>query len=141
MDKKIRIGKVSKVNYKEGMIEVTYPDLDDSVTDELPVLSFNDEYKMPKVGKEILVLHLSNGSVTGVVLGPYWNKKNLPVECGADVYRKELAQTPGEAYTRYRDGEASIKAPAVRVSCNAGEFTAEQVLELFERVKTLESKV
>ena len=49
-DRTIRIGKVSSVDYGSGMIKVTYPDLDNSVTDDLPYLTFNDEYKMPKVG-------------------------------------------------------------------------------------------
>ena len=46
-DRTIRIGKVSSVDYGSGMIKVTYPDLDNSVTDDLPYLTFNDEYKMP----------------------------------------------------------------------------------------------
>ena len=46
-DRTIRIGKVSSVDYGSGMIKVTYPDLDNSVTDDLPYLTFIDEYKMP----------------------------------------------------------------------------------------------
>ena len=38
----IRIGRVSSVNYKSGMVKVTYPDLDDSVTDDFPVFSLTD---------------------------------------------------------------------------------------------------
>ena len=38
-DRTIRIGKVSSVDYGSGMIKVTYPDLDNSVTDDLPYLS------------------------------------------------------------------------------------------------------
>ena len=45
-DRTIRIGKVSSVDYGSGMIKVTYPDLDNSVTDDLPYLTFNDEYKL-----------------------------------------------------------------------------------------------
>ena len=41
-DRTIRIGKVSSVDYGSGMIKVTYPDLDNSVTDDLPYLAFND---------------------------------------------------------------------------------------------------
>ena len=59
-EKNIRIGRVSSIDYGNGMISVTYPDLDDSVTDDLPVFSMGDEYKMPPVGAEVLVLHLSN---------------------------------------------------------------------------------
>ena len=54
----IRIGKVSSVNYAQGMIRVTYPDRDNSVTAEIPMFSFTDEYKMPKVGSQVLVVHL-----------------------------------------------------------------------------------
>lgn len=69
-EKNIRIGRVSSIDYGSGMISVTYPDLDDSVTDDLR--SFNgDEYKMPPVGAEVLVLHLSNGCAAGVVMGRY----------------------------------------------------------------------
>ena len=42
----IRIGKVSKINYEEGTVEVTYPDRDSSVTDALPVCTFNGMYNM-----------------------------------------------------------------------------------------------
>ena len=94
----IRVGNVSKVDYKKGMIEATYPDLDDSVTDAFPVFSFTDEYKMPKVGDEILVLHLSNGESAGIVLGRYWNEDNEPPVYGKNVFRKELGETFGEAY-------------------------------------------
>ena len=38
-DRTIRIGKVSSVDYGSGMIKVTYPDLDNSVTDDLPYLT------------------------------------------------------------------------------------------------------
>ena len=89
----IRVGCVSKINYKEGTIEVTYPDRDDAVTDPFPVLSFNDEYKMPGIGDDVLVLHLSNGSALGVVLGPYWNEDNKPQVSGKDVFRSHYSGT------------------------------------------------
>ena len=45
----IRIGKVSKIDYKSGMVKVVYEDRDDAVTDLMPVLTFNAEYKMPQL--------------------------------------------------------------------------------------------
>lgn len=57
----IRIGKVSSIDYANGMISVTYPDMDGATTDNFPVFSLTDEYKMPGIGQEVLVLHLSNG--------------------------------------------------------------------------------
>lgn len=129
-EKLIRIGKVSKINYECGMIEVTYPDMDDSVTDELPVCSFNGEYKMPDIGQEVLVLHLSNGSTAGVVLGPYWNESSKPEVSGKGVYRKEMGPKPGQAYTQYKDGALEVRGPAVRFVCNSGAVTVAQIIEM-----------
>ena len=39
MSSVIRIGSVSKVNYEDGTIEVTYEDRADSVTDEICMVS------------------------------------------------------------------------------------------------------
>ncbi len=105
----IRIGRVSAIDYANGMVSVVYTDRDASVTKSLPYLSFNGEYKMPAVGKYVLVAHLSNGSDAGIVLGPYWNKGNVPATSGQGVYRKELGSTPGEAYIEYSGGELTFK--------------------------------
>lgn len=107
----IRVGNVSSIDYKKGMIEATYPDLDDSVTDSFPVFSFTDEYKMPKVGDEILVLHLSNGESAGIVLGRYWNEDNEPPAYGKNVFRKELGEAFGEAYIQYKNGDITFHDP------------------------------
>lgn len=108
-EKYIRIGKVSSVDYEKGMISVTYPDLDDSVTDDLPVFSMTDEYKMPPIGVEVLVLHLSNGCTAGVVMGRYWNEANRPPIFGQSVFRKELGGSFGEAYIQYANGDITLK--------------------------------
>lgn len=107
--KNIRLGKVSSIDYKKGMISVTYPDLDDSVTDDLPVFSMTDEYKMPPIGAEVLVLHLSNGCTAGVVMGRYWNEANKPPISGKGVFRKELGEKFGEAYIQYKGGDITLK--------------------------------
>ena len=107
----IRVGNVSNVKYKKGLIEVTYPDLDDSVTDALPVFSLTGEYKMPKIGDEVLVVHLSNGETAGIVLGKFWGGDEKPMVYGKNVFRKELGDTQGECYIQYKDGKLSFKSP------------------------------
>lgn len=106
----VRIGKVSTVNYKTGMIQVTYPEFDDSVTAEFPVLSFTDEYKMPKIGQEVLVLHLSSGQSAGILLGKYWNKGNLPPNYGQgkNVFNKEIDEEFGKVYINYKDKTLTV---------------------------------
>lgn len=107
----IRIGRVSSINEKNGMVSVTYPDLDDSTTAKFPVLSFNDEFKELKIGQSVLVLHLSNGQSAGVVLGGYWNESNIPPALSG--YRKELGEKQGQAYIDFRDGTVTIHADRI----------------------------
>lgn len=104
----IRQGIVSSINYKKGMIKVTYPDRDNEVTDNFPVLSLDDEYRMPAVGDWVLVAHLSNGSNAGVVLGKYWDSGNLPEQFGKAIFRKELGSTPGAAYLLCENDEITF---------------------------------
>ena len=87
----IRIGQVSSINYKSGMIKVLYNDYNNSVTKDIPYLSFNDEYKMPAIGQYVLVVHLSNGNEAGIVLGTYWNEANKPIEVKQGVSRTSIS--------------------------------------------------
>ncbi len=119
----IRIGRVSSVDYENGMVSVTYPELDDSTTDNFPVFSFADEYKMPGIGQEVLVLHLSNGQSAGIVMGKMWNLKNVPPESGDGIFRKELGGIYGEAYIKF-DGNNIVFKDNV-----AGEVTLSQLLD------------
>lgn len=102
MANEICVGKISSVDYAAGTVRVVYHDKDDCVTPPLPLLA--NEYHMPQVGDMVLVLHLSNGKEAGVVLGRPWSDKRKPPEGGADLYRKDMGRTPGEAMIRY-DGE------------------------------------
>ena len=133
----IRIGKVSSIDYANGMISVTYPDMDGATTDNFPVFSQTDEYKMPGIGQEVLVLHLSNGQSAGVVMGRYWNKGNTPPVSG-NVFRKELGQAFGEAYIQYNNGNITLHD-------QAGTTTLGNILNqlagLNKKVKELEAKI
>ena len=100
----IRVGRVSSVDHSRGMVSVTYTNLDDSTTGEFPVFSFTDEYKMPGIGQEVLVLHLSNGQSAGIVMGRIWTGENQPPKSRESVFRKEFGSIYGEAYMEY-DGE------------------------------------
>lgn len=127
----IRLGKVSSIDYANGMISVTYPDMDQDTTDNFPVFSLTDEYKMPGIGQEVLVLHLSNGQSAGVVMGKYWNKGNPPPVSGKNVFRKELGKAFGEAYIQYMGGNITLHD-------QSGTATLGSILS---RLGTLEGKV
>ena len=109
MDRPIRIGKVSSIDYKNGLVKVTYPDLDETVTDDLPYATFNDEYQMPPIDSDVLVVHLSNGQAAGICLGTYWNTQNTPHGSGAGYYRKDFnSNVIGEAFLVYMSGMMSL---------------------------------
>ena len=139
-DRLIRIGRVSKIDYEHGMISVTYPDLDDSVTVPLSTVSFNDEYKMPQIGDEVLAVHLPSGQARGLVLGKYWNTKNTPANNGPNLYRKEYGHTKGTAYSQYTDDGAEflLVAPEIRLTVAGGTIT---VSEIIEKLADLETRV
>ena len=107
MKGEIRLGKISSIDYAKGMARVVYHEKEADVTRLIPLLSH--EYKMPPVGSQVLVVHLSNGTEAGVVLGRPWSEKNAPPEGGATLYRKDLGQNPGDAMIRYDGSTLTIK--------------------------------
>ena len=88
-----RIGTVSSIDYKKGMVSVTYPDRDDSTTRVFPYLCPGNEYCMPKVGDKVFVAHLSNNPASGVVVGRFFDRDNPPVKYGEGILRKMLGET------------------------------------------------
>ncbi len=114
----IRIGKVSSVDYEKGMARITYRDKDESVTVAFAALNYNDEYRMPQIGQQVAVAHLSNGSSRGIILGEVWNQKNLPRETGKRLYRKDLSRGKDVAYIRYDDGSGEYLVKAANLHLN-----------------------
>lgn len=91
------------------MVSVTYPEMDANTTNKFPVFAMSDEYKMPAVGQEVLVLHLPTGQAAGVVLGKMWNKTNTPRKAGEHVYSQEFGDEPGESYMEYDGADGDLK--------------------------------
>lgn len=119
----IRTGKISSINYEDGTVRVVYPDKNNAVTVELPVLNLNGEYKMPQIDEMVLVTHLSNGSSLGIVCGSYWSSGNKPVETGEGLYRKELGIIPGEAYIKYDSKTKTVTIKAENVNFDSPNVT------------------
>lgn len=127
---RIKIGRVSKVDYKHGYISVTYQDQDDTVTDMMPYMTFNQEYHLPQVGDYVTVCHLSNGIEAGVVLGTFWSDDVRPEYTGKDRYRKELSHTPGKAFIQHdpESGELLIRADHIKLQSEEGTVTLADLL-------------
>lgn len=104
MQSVIRVGEVSKVNYDKGTIEVAYKDRDDSVTDEICMVS-NNLYRMPVVGQMACVLHNSADQEMGTCIGTFWNDDNKPPSGKEGLYRYDYNDKQGVAYESY-DGKS-----------------------------------
>lgn len=129
MDRNIRIGNVSSIDYAHGMIKVVYPDLDNTVTDDLPFATFNCEYEMPPIGADVVVLHLSNGQAAGIALGTYWNAENTPPGSGAGYYRKDfVASTIGAAFMELVKNNLTIHAGEITLSVKGGSITVSEII-------------
>ncbi len=135
MDGGNRIGTVSSVDADTGMVSVLYQDRDGEVTQLLPYATFNDEYKLPKVGAKVVVIHLSNGSEMGIVLGTYWNRSNPASNPGS--YRKEIGE---KAYFAYQDGLFTIEAERVCISSAQSQKSFE-VGELIKQIEAMEKRL
>lgn len=95
----LRIGKLSKIDYPKGTANVTYEDLNDSTTAMFSFLAW--QYWMPKVGDQVLVAHLSNGTCAAVILGPVWHDGHRPPEGYEELYGKDYNRKYWDAYQRY----------------------------------------
>ena len=126
----IRIGKISKIDYKSGMVKVVYEDRDDAVTDLMPVLTFNAEYKMPQLEERVLVVQLSNNDTACVCLGSLWDQDNKPQSQGKGIYLKEYGEIPAEAYESYNSntGELTIKADKIIFESAAGRISLADII-------------
>lgn len=76
----LRIGKISTVNLKNGTARVTYEDRDGATTSEIPFLAWM--CWRPSIGETVLVGHLSNGTTSAVIIGPFWNENCRPSDIG-----------------------------------------------------------
>lgn len=115
MKEDVRLGKVSSLDPAAGLVRVVYHEKDGDVTRCIPILSpiFSGLYSLPEVGDQVLVLHLSNGSEAGVVLGRPWSDKFPPPEGAEGLVRLDMDCAPGAAMLRY-----DSKAKDLSIHCD-----------------------
>ena len=107
-----RIGKVCDQNGKNGTVRVTFPDKDDLVSGELPVVMIGShgtkEYHIPEVGTQVLCCFLPNpsgrGMNDGFVLGGFYSTEDPPEESDPKV---RCIKLPDGSYIRF-DGAGNV---------------------------------
>lgn len=116
-DSTIRVGYISAYNEETGTASVYYPDRSHDVTAELPIFSPCGLLQILKKGDQVLVLHLSNGSAAGIIIGESLSEGDTPK---ASIY--------------VNSDNLTLKDPA-------GTFTLSQIIALKTQVDALEAKV
>ena len=107
-----RIGKVSSVNGAACTVRVTFPDKDDMVSAELPIVVVGSHgtkgYWVPEVDTQVLCCFLPNpsgrGPNDGFVLGGFYSTEDPPEESDPKV---RCIKLPDGCYIRF-DGAGNI---------------------------------
>ena len=107
-----RIGKVSSVNGAACTVRVTFPDKDDMVSAELPIVVVGSHgtkgYWVPEVDTQVLCCFLPNpsgrGPNDGFVLGGFYSTEDPPEESNPKV---RCIKLPDGCYIRF-DGAGNV---------------------------------
>lgn len=134
MENTVRVGYISSIDYQTGMVRVAYPDKGNGATAELPFFNFTGEYRMPKVKEMVLVLHLSNDTSSGVVMGSFWGDGTPPPVSGDGEYQKTFSDT---AYERVQNSEFVIHAKQIRFECNNGSISVAELIQMKAKLDSL----
>lgn len=111
----VRIGIVSSVNGANCTAKVTFPDKDNMVSGDLPIIQLGangtEGYWVPEVGTRVLCLFVPNPSGSGLnagfVLGAYYSKTTPPAENDESVRSMRF---PDGSFIRYDHGTITINA-------------------------------
>lgn len=132
MNDVVRVGRISSVNQENGMVRVYYPDRD-STTSELGMFYFLGEYKTPRVNDQVIVLHLSNDTSSGVVLGGFWNEvSKAPRET---TYKKEM---DSKSYETLQNGIFTLHSQEISLEGEKGAISLTEILDMKVRLEELE---
>lgn len=117
-----RIGRVSSVNGENCTARVVFPDKENMVSAELPVLQVGSAdtkgYWVPEVDTQVLCAFLPNpagrGINQGFILGAFYSTASMPVESDPTV---RSITFPDGSCIRYDNGTIEITAAtAIKLS-------------------------
>lgn len=118
--------RVSDIDYKRGLIQVTRTDHDGIVSDFIPMLSH--EYEMPKVGDTVSCHFTDDTCTTGFCDGRYFGDKRVPIKSGKDMYHKMLLEDADIEYNRATK-ELTITVENIKVLAKRVRIKADMQFE------------
>ena len=125
-----RVGKVSSVNASNCTARVTFPDKDDLVSQELPIIVIGSHgtkgYWAPEEGTQVLCCFLPNasgrGMNTGFILGAFYSAADPPEENNKKV---RCLKVPDGSYIKFEGNgnveihaTGNLKLTGVRIDLN-----------------------
>ena len=122
-EKIVRRGIVSAVYPERHTARVTFPDEDDLVSAELPILTtfafINKFFHVPDVGEHVYVLYEQNdsGEGDGVILGSIFSDQDPPNAASQDKIRMDFGDGSFFEFDRSR-GDFDIKCTGnLNINC------------------------
>lgn len=112
----IRFGIISSVDPEKCTARVTFPDRDNLVSAELPILQAvglkNKSYLLPDVNESVVCLMMPNDPLSrgGFILGSFFNDKSKPPAANQDISRIKFGDGTTISYDR--------AAHELRINCN-----------------------
>lgn len=123
----VRAGTVNNIYPGAGKVQVRYEDTD-STSLPLPMLTFNGEYSMPKIGDRVATLHFENGSSHGFCLGTFYGSDNIPKQTAG--YSKKIDDSSSVTCS---NGSLLIKAKDITFSTDAGTISLAEIISAVRR--------
>lgn len=123
----VRVGVINSINPQEGTVKVLFPDKDDIVSDNLPLL--NHEYNMPNIGDQVICLFLGNGLEQGFCLGSFYSSVLKPPATNENIYKKKLDNATFVEYDK-ESKVLKVNVEEVEIKINKGKVTvkADEIL-------------
>ncbi|WP_052647015.1 phage baseplate assembly protein V [Paenibacillus terrae] len=132
-----RIGVVSSVDTETGKVRVVFPDMDDMVSPELPLLTTGTGWglsnAMPEPGDNVACIFIGNGRPDGVCLGALYDgsydmpadqsQRGIYFEDGSHVY---FDKTTGSIEIN-AVGAVNVQAKTVSIQADSVQITAQTV--------------
>jgi len=121
----IRVGLVNSIDPVKGTVKVFFPDKDNTVSSDLPLLSF--EYNIPSVGDQVVCLFLGNGLERGFCLGSFYSDISPPPVTSENVYRKQFDDG---TYIEYNKSNKTLQVASSKPITLKGNVKIEGNLEV-----------
>lgn len=136
--KMVRIGIVSSTNPENATVTVTFPDIDNMVTTDLPVVFpqglKNKAYAMPDVGENVLCVFIEQGRGDGFCIGCFYTPDCPPPISDQDKVHYAFEDGTFMEYDRKEhkftaeiNGDADIKVKNVKLEAKDIEAICENL--------------